>query len=185
MVVAAWKWGLCLLLTLTLCSNSWAEMDDSEYQSKGVITDPEERQRLQRIFADERAAEAQRQAERAAQDQAEQARLAILEASRPYPERLRDMRCGTCHTLSTLEPVRHTQAGWYLTINRMRWLNGAHDIDHPETLLLSQYLADNQGLRGSRAWLEYAWVLLTPLLLVWGSWWAGAKLLAWRHKRHS
>ncbi len=141
-------------------------MDAREYQPQNILTDPEQRQRIQAEIEAERAAEAERERQRIAQAQAEQARLAALEASRPYPLRLQKMRCGTCHPLDSLETIRHTQAGWFLTIQRMRWLNGAKSITFTETRVLSQHFSKTQGKTGIAAIGEYLLIAMLPLLLL-------------------
>ncbi len=148
-----------------------AEMDSSDYSSGAVSSDPERLKRLRDEVAAERRAEARRAAEREAAAIAERARLDAERATRPYPERLIEVRCHSCHAPEVLARTRHTRAGWYLTITRMRWFNGAA-MENADALALAAYLAQVQPARGSRALVEYAGLVLIPFapLALWLGW---------------
>ena len=101
-----------------------------------------------------------------------------MQARRPYPERLMESRCGACHAPDALSGAGHSWPGWYLTIARMRVLNGA-PIAPAEARVLATHLATNQPASRVRALLEYAGILLLSVLPG-AAWWGWRK---WRRAR--
>jgi cytochrome c5 len=154
-----------------------AEMDSADYASGQALSSPAERERAGAHIEAQRRAEIERKA--AAQAEAEAARMRIEaeRARRPYAERLLEARCGACHAPDSLADTRHTRPGWYLTVARMRFLNGAA-ISHDEAMALTAHLAREQPASRGGALLEYALVLLLPLML-------GAGWFGWRQGRGS
>lgn len=150
-----------------------AEMDASEYETRKALASPAERERVLGDIEAERQAEAQRAAAKLAEEKAAQARIDAARANRPYPERLLESRCGTCHAMDRLSQARHTLPGWHFTIARMRWWNGA-PISLTESGVLADYLATRQPAMGFGILIEYA-ALLSPLAL-------GAGWVWWRLK---
>jgi hypothetical protein len=147
--------GLILLLTPA----APADVDISEYVPRAEPPATEQAQAQVRAQIEaERAAEQQRaeEAERARRLADARARrvAAEAEARRPYPERLLRSRCSRCHELETFAPVRHSAAGWLLTVARMRWLNGA-ELPAREGLQIAWHLSGTQPAATARALLEY------------------------------
>lgn len=161
------KWPLLALLLIV--SVARAEMDGDAYRGPGAPGDEAERQRVREAIEAERREDAAREAERVTRAQQEKERVARMQARRPYPERLTEMRCGACHSPDALAHIGHSWPGWYLTITRMRVLNGA-SIAHEETRVLATHLARTQPANRVRALLEYASLLLplTPGAAWWG-----------------
>lgn len=133
-----------------------------EYQSADSVPSAAERERVRsEVEAEREAARGRELAEQAKRAVALRCRLAI-EASQPYPQRLYHRLCLGCHPLDVLAQVRHTWPGWYLTIERMRWLNRAA-VTSDEALAISRYLAKQQPLQGWQRLLEYGLIALLLL----------------------
>lgn len=167
-----------LFAGLLVVGDACAEMDADAYRAQGTLSDTTERQRVREAIEAERQAEAKREAERRSQAQQKRQQLEMELARRPYPQRLMEMRCGACHAADALTHIGHTWPGWFLTISRMRFLNGAA-INHPEAMVLTTHLAKEQPASRVGALLEYALVLLLPLTL--GAAWFGWR--AWRGRQ--
>jgi hypothetical protein len=165
-------WLLCLQVTL-------AEMDVTEYQSEESVPSAAERERIRaEVEADREAARGHELAEQAEREVALRCRLAI-EASQPYPQRLYHRLCLDCHPPDVLAQVGHTWPGWYLTIERMRWLNRAV-MTSDEALAISRYLVKQQPLQGWQRLREYGLIALSLLCLP-GIGYAGYR----RHRRRA
>lgn len=146
-----------------------AEMDAVEYESRrapaGAAEIASQRDRIE----DERVAEAERETRHQAMMIEEQARLASERARRPYPQRLLEDRCGTCHRLDVVGGVAHTAPGWLFVIARMRWWNGA-PLSVPEAFVLTRHLAAHYPAQIWKAATEYLIILMPPIILAvrWG-----------------
>jgi hypothetical protein len=150
-----------LLVVVSMCGGSTsarAELDAGDY-AVGATTTSEERARLLEAIAAEREAEAAREeALQAAEAEARQ-RAAEAEARRPPEERLLEARCTKCHTLEQVSAARHTPIGWWFTVARMRWWNGAA-MTGDEAAVLTAHLAQSQPARGGARLAEYGVAVL-------------------------
>jgi cytochrome c553 len=157
-----WVW-----LALWCCSTAWADMSFEDMLHERTV---EERpvSEAERLTVQRERKAAQAAAELARQ-QIEAARAAA-EAARPYPERLLDS-CAACHAPAALAGVSHSWLGWYLTLSRMRWLNGA-SLDHAQILILTDHLTQRQPADQFKTLREYLVVALPVVLplLLWLGW---------------
>ncbi len=94
----------------------------------------------------------------------------------PYPVRLTQTRCTTCHVAQNYESQRHNRLGWEIVILRMYYLNHA-PLQDGERGIIAAHLAQRLPAQGTDAAVEalqqFAAVALMPLL----GW------LAWRLAR--
>ncbi|SFC51328.1 hypothetical protein SAMN05660443_2920 [Marinospirillum celere] len=147
--------SVCLLYGLLVAQPAWSGLDIDQYLPPQETDLSPEEQRQQREAVQRQIEEArQREAQRA--QKAEQARQAEAErlAARPYPVRLTEKRCLTCHSINNLEENPQTRLGWELTVLRMDWFQGAQ-LERGDRKVLAQYLATTYPARGLRSYLEY------------------------------
>lgn len=142
---------------------AYAELDADDYAVGGTTTS-EERARLLQAIAAEREAEAAREEAREAAEAAARRRAAEAEALRPWEERLVEARCTQCHTLEQVSAARHTPIGWWFTVLRMRWWNGAA-MTEEEAELLVAHLAQSQPARGGDRLVEHGLAILAVAFL--------------------
>ncbi|MDZ7663334.1 hypothetical protein [Thiohalophilus sp.] len=175
--------GACALL-VWLCSPVpvLAEMDAEQYQSREGAPTAEERERLRAEIAAEREAARRREAAEQAEREAARQRRQAIEAAQPAGRRLYERRCLGCHAPEALAQTRHTRPGWYLTIARMRWLNGAA-VSGKEARVISGYLTKQQPLEGWQRPGEYGLIALLPLGLA-GVGYGGYRWYRRRVNRH-
>lgn len=119
-------------------------MDDRSYlPQKPPLTEQEKAALREAIRKEEEAAvlEAQRRVEI-------EARLAreeeVRRRARPFGERMFESRCQACHGTTALADIRMHGLDWYLTIWRMRLVNGAV-LSHDEQRAIVGHLATRQG----------------------------------------
>ena len=156
----------CALLGWLLCPLPiLAEMDPTEYQSADSTPTTAERERIRAEVEAEREAARQREMTEQAERDAALRRRQTLETTQPYPQRLHRRRCLGCHAPEVLAQTRHTWPGWYLTIARMRWFNGAV-MTSEEARVINGYLAQQQPLQGWQRLAEYGLFALLPLTLL-------------------
>jgi mono/diheme cytochrome c family protein len=135
-----------LLAAMQLVKPAIAEMDDSSYASDSAPLDAKQREVQARKLLEEIAAERAREsAARAARDAAAAAETARL-AARPLGERLVEARCGACHGATQIAQAAYGAWGWWFTVQRMRWINGAQ-IDADEIEPIVGYLSQGQQNR--------------------------------------
>jgi hypothetical protein len=158
---------LAILLALSACGgmvgSARAELDASDY-AVGATRGPDERERLQRAIAAEREADAARAKAREAAEAQARRRAAAAEALRPREERLVEALCTKCHTLEQVAAARHTPIGWWFTVARMRWWNGAA-MTGEEAELLVAHLAQSQPARGGDRLAEHGLAILAVAVL--------------------
>jgi hypothetical protein len=157
---------LTLLIALSMCGGSppaRAELDAGDY-AVGGTTAPEERERLLKAIAAEREADAAREKAREAANAQARRRAAAAEALRPREERLVEALCTKCHTLEQVAAARHTPIGWWFTVARMRWWNGAA-MTGEEAELLVAHLAKSQPARGGERLVEHGLAILAVAVL--------------------
>ncbi len=157
---------MMLLIVVSLCGGSppaRAELDAGDY-AVGGTTAPEERERLLKAIAAEREVDAAREKAREAAEAQARRRAAAAEALRPREDRLVESLCTKCHTLEQVAAARHTLIGWWFTVARMRWWNGAA-MTGEEADLLVAHLAQSQPARGRARVAEYGLVVLAVAVL--------------------
>ncbi|MCM2287639.1 MAG: hypothetical protein NDI67_01320 [Sulfuritalea sp.] len=152
-----------------LCSQ--ADIDDREYEFKKSVRSAAERKRLEHEFKAAQHAEAEMRRQAAAQESlrlaAEKAAYEVL----PYPLRLTQTRCTTCHTEDNYINQRHNRLGWELVILRMQLLNGA-ELDRGERGIIVDHLAQTRSATAHDALLESLQQLAALLLpaVLWLGW---------------
>lgn len=155
-----------LISWLAVSQAAWSGLDIDEYlppQESDLNPEEQRKQReaVQQQIEEAREREAQRAKEAEAARKAEEARL----AARPFPVRLTEKRCLTCHSISNLEENPQTRLGWELTILRMDWFQGAQ-LERGDRKILAQHLAATYPAAGIRNYLEYLLVGLALFLPV-------------------
>lgn len=157
---------MILLVVVSMCGGSpsaRAELDAGDY-AVGATTTSEERVRLLEAIAAEREAEAAREKARQAADAEARQRAAEAEARRPREERLLEARCTQCHRLEQVAAARHTPIGWWFTVARMRWWNGAAMTGEEAALLVAHLAASQQARSGARL-AEYSLAVLALIVV--------------------
>lgn len=167
-----------LLACLLAAAPASGEMEDREYESAEAAKPAQVIERRKREIEAELQAEARREEEvRAAEEAVRLAREAEL-AARPYGVRLLEARCETvCHGFDRFAHVRHGWLGWQAVILRMQHLNGAL-LDPGERADLARHLASTQAASLEEAMLEYS--VLPAMLAVPVAGWAGWR--RWRRR---
>jgi multidrug efflux pump subunit AcrA (membrane-fusion protein) len=164
----------CLLVCLApLCS--LADIDDREYEFKKSVRSAAERKRLEHEFKSAQQAEAESERQAAEQEARLIAAAKAAYDALPYPLRLTQVRCTTCHTEDNYINQRHNRVGWELVILRMQLLNEAV-LAAGERGLIADHLAQTRPATGHDALLESLQQLVTLLLPV-GLW------LGWKFAR--
>lgn len=126
--------------TLAFSQSGVADVDISEYQTKGSVRNSAQERAFQEQFARERQREAERlRAEQEALAQEREATMA-LEATRPWPERLTRDRCTKCHPAEHYSHKSHSPLFWYLIVQRMVYLNDAK-LTPEEQPVITAYLS--------------------------------------------
>ena len=98
----------------------------------------------------------QEEAERAARDEAERARSA-----RPYPVRLTEQRCMSCHDAGDFDRETRSWPNWAFTVWRMRLGYGAR-LDSGEWRVITGHLAETHGVSTPRAAATWTGLALIP-----------------------
>jgi len=163
---------LVVLAWIVAVPQAAGEMEDRDYESTEAAKPKRETARRHREIEAELQAEARREEEvRAAEEAVRLAREAEL-AARPYGVRLLEARCETvCHGLDRFAHTRHSWLGWQAVILRMQHLNDAL-LDPGERADLARHLATAQPASLAAAATEYAIppVLLAAPFLGWAGW---------------
>ena len=163
--------GLVCMLACLAPLGGHADIDDREYEFKQSVRSAAERKRLEVEFQAARQAEAELARQEAAQ---EARRLAAEKAVRdalPFPVRLTQARCTTCHSENNYLNQRHNRVGWELVILRMQVFNAAQ-LDAGERGIIAGHLAQTRPAAGHDALLESLQQLAALLLpaAVWLGW---------------
>lgn len=163
--------GLVCVLACLAPLGGHADIDESEYEIKKSVRSATERKRLEIEFQAAQQAEAELARQEAAQ---ETRRLATEMAARealPFPVRLTQARCTTCHSEDNYIQQRHNRIAWELVILRMQVLNGA-ELDGGERGIIADHLAQIRSATGHDALLESLQQLATLLLpaVLWLGW---------------
>ena len=162
---------LVLLLFLTGAAIAGLDIDQYMPPIEYDLTE-EERERRQQAVQRE-IQEARRRAEEQARQEAEARRQHEADlAARPYPVRLTEARCLSCHPIETLLERPRTRLGWELVALRMQRFNGAH-LKPGERAVIARHLAETHPAPTQRKMAEavlLVLLVLTPALLGW-IWW--------------
>jgi len=167
------------LLAVLAAPAAHADVDLSEYESKTALKDNKSRQDYLRQIAAEKAEAARREAVLAEQAQRQAEAQRLVEAARPWPERLTEQRCTLCHAATNYTTNGHTLAGWWVVAVRMKAFNRA-PLSWDELRVVVPYLTANFPAREWDGPLEWSLVLAAlaaPVLAaVLGRW-------LWRRRR--
>lgn len=149
-----------------------AEMCAGEYQTGARRMTKEQRAREQALMdaARARAEEFERE-RRMAEEEARRAEEARL-AARPLGVRLVERRCGPCHDAGVVAGARHALPGWWATVLRMEWFNGAR-FEAGERGAIVSHLATNQPAGPARTAIEWGVPALAAALPLAG--WLGLR----------
>lgn len=161
---------VCLLVCLApLCSQ--ADIDDREYEFKKSVRSAAERKRLENEFKAAQQAESESERQSAAQDARRLAAAIAAYEALPYPLRLTQARCTSCHTEDNYINQRHNRLGWELVILRMQLLNDA-ELGAGERGIIADHLALISSATGHDALLESLQQLAALLLpaVLWLGW---------------
>jgi hypothetical protein len=162
---------LVLLLFLTGAAIAGLDIDQYMPPIESDLTE-EERERRQQAVQRE-IQEARRRAEEQARQEAEARRQHEADlAARPYPVRLTEARCLSCHPIETLLERPRTRLGWELVALRMQRFNGAH-LKPGERAVITSHLAEAHPAPTHRKIAEAVIMglfVLAPALLGW-LWW--------------
>ena len=131
-----------------------------------------ERERAERLERERRVAEESARLQ-------EEARL----AARPMGVRLVERRCGPCHEGTFIAARRYGRPGWWATVLRMEWFNGAR-FEADERSVIVAHLTMTQGAGPVRTAIEWA---LPPLAIALplGAWLALRRMRAERLARRA
>ncbi len=157
---------------LCLAATAQADIEDGAYDAASKRVSTAARQAMDARLEQERQREQKRErieAEQAAQRAA--AERAAWEAL-PYPLRLTQTRCTTCHAAENYESQRHNRLGWEIVTLRMVYLNDA-PLQDGERGIIAAHLAGRLPARDADAAVEALQQLAVALVPLWG--W-----LAWR-----
>ncbi|WP_290650889.1 hypothetical protein [Aquisalimonas sp.] len=132
------------------------------------MTEEEREARREAIERDRQAAEERR---RAQEDQARVEREAqeADDASRPYPERLTEQRCMTCHAANDFDKEQRSWPGWAFTVWRMELAYGA-DLEAGEWRVISDHLAEEHAappVRAAAVWAALGMGPMVTVALIW------------------
>lgn len=147
-----------------------AEMSAEDYRTGARGLSPGElAARGQAQTEADRAQAERREREREARAAAARQRLEAQRTARPAGERLVEAHCAPCHRLDTLAAHSFGYVGWWVTVLRMQWLNGA-TFGPGERSLMVKHLARTQPPAPLQARLEWALAGTLPCALLFGLW---------------
>ena len=162
---------LVLLLFLTGAAIAGLDIDEYMPPIESDLTE-EERERRQQAVQRE-IEEARRRAEEQARQEAEARRQREADlAARPYPVRLTEARCLSCHPIEALRERPRTRLGWELVSLRMQRFSGAR-LEPGERAVIASHLAEAHPAPTHRKIAEAVILgifVLAPALLGW-LWW--------------
>ena len=162
-----------LLLCCLSVSTVNADVDPADYAVKSSIRSEEERQRMRALLEAEKKAEDEQLRREA---EAEAQRLAAEKAAwnlLPYPVRVTEARCTTCHIAKNYSSQRHNRIGWELVTLRMQYLNDTV-LKEGERSVIAAHLTQQYpavGIDAATEALAQLLVILSPagLWLAWRS----------------
>lgn len=160
---------LLYLLGWLVAQPGLADIDPADYALKSSVSTEKERQRLQAEFEADKKREAELQRQEA---ESEARRLAAEKAAwgaLPYPVRLTQSRCATCHVADVYVNQRHNRIGWELVILRMQYFN-AVPLAAGERSTIAAHLTETYPATGGAALIEALQQLAVALFTVWFFW---------------
>lgn len=163
-----------LTVLLLVSASAGADIDVSEYEFKASLRDRKAREAQLRRIADDQAAEARHAAAAAAAAERQARERQQAEAARPWPERLTEQRCTSCHSAANYTRRAHTVLGWWVVALRMREINGAQ-AGLAELAVIVPFLAEKHPAGGLAAGLEWSLLPLSAVCL-WAATWLGRRL---------
>ncbi len=176
MILSRWLLFQWFLLGLPAAAPAWADVDVSEYQPRQSVRSAQERESLQADFERQRH-EAEARAEAARREEARRrAEEHARREARPYPVRLTEARCTSCHSALNYETNRHAWPGWAAVVLRMKFFNHA-PLAWQDMWIISRHLSQTRPADPATAAIEWCCLALAPVFF------AGA--VAWRHRRKS
>jgi|GEM_PF-1928298 len=128
------------------------------------MTEEEREARREAIEREREAAEERRREREEAARAAREAREAEM-AARPYPVRLTEQRCMSCHDTGEFDREARTWPGWAFTVWRMRVAYGA-ELEPGEWRVITGHLAEEHGAPPGKAGAVWTGLALTPILIV-------------------
>ncbi len=162
--------SLCLLFCI-YARPAMADIDPAEYQLPSSVRTEQERKRLEAEFSTDKLKEAQLQRLEEVQAAQKQAADKAAWDALPYPVKLTQTRCTSCHVAKTFESQRHNRVGWELLILRMQYLNAA-PLGPGERSLIAAHLAEAYPVKGVASFVEalQQFALLSSPLWLWVVW---------------
>jgi hypothetical protein len=164
--------ALILAAILVAPTAADGEMSAGEYETGARRMTKAQRAREQALMDAERARAEQFERERRVAEEAarreEEARL----AARPLGVRLVERRCGACHDADFIAAPRHARPGWWATVLRMEWFNGAR-FEAGEREVIIAHLATTQPAGPARTAMEWGLPALAVVLPLGG--WLGLR----------
>jgi hypothetical protein len=143
-------------------------MGEKDYETGARVLSSDERARIRQQIEAELEAERLRAAAEEKRRAEELRRSAREREKRPAAERLLEARCLHCHDSERIELAQYGRIGWYATILRMRWLNGA-EFSTEEMSVIAGLLTERHP--PPVWWTAIEWLLLAaPGLLLWSGW---------------
>lgn len=148
-----------------------ADIDPAEYQLPSSVRTDKERKRLEAEFSSDKLKEAELQRQEEAQAAQRQAADKAAWDALPYPVKLTQARCTSCHVAETYLSQRHNRAGWELLMLRMQYLNAA-PLGPGERSVIAAHLADTYPVKGVESFVEalQQFALLLSPLWIWLVW---------------
>lgn len=132
-----------------------AEMCAGEYQTGSRrMTRAQRAQEQARIDAERERAE-QSELERRLQEEVARQEEARRRAARPPGVQLVEYRCGPCHSPDFVARHAFGRVGWWVTVLRMEWFNGAR-LAAAERPVIVAHLVETQPAGAARAALEWS-----------------------------
>lgn len=171
--------SLCVLVWLS-ATPAMADIDPAEYQLQSSVRTDQERKRLEANFALDKIKEAELQKQEEAQAAQRQAANKAAWDALPYPVRLTQTRCTSCHVAETYFGQRHNRVGWELLLLRMQYLNAA-PLGPGERSVIAVHLTEAYPAIGVESFVEALQQLAVLLLPLWL--WVVWKLTRSRRRR--
>jgi hypothetical protein len=148
-----------------------ADIDPAEYQLQSSVRTDQERKRLEANFALDKIKEAELQKQEEAQAAQRQAADKAAWVALPYPVRLTQTRCTSCHVAETYLSQRHNRVGWELLMLRMQYLNAA-PLGPGQRSVIAAHLTEAYPATGVESFIEalQQFALLLSPLWIWLVW---------------
>lgn len=163
-----------------LAATVHADIEDGAYDAASKRVPPAARQAMDARLEQERQREQERERIEAAQEARRDAAKRAAWDALPYPVRLTQTRCTTCHAAEHYESQRHNRLGWEIVTLRMYYLNNA-PLQDGERGIIAAHLAERLPARDTDAAVEVLQQLAAILVPLWG--WLAWRLIRLRSRR--